>query len=125
MTEKQDNKVEKMDNEELEELAYRIANDEIFITNDPETLKTAFGFILGMLSVDNFESEEEWEEFAETIGAVYQDIEKAQKSVNGIPMFFSAKMLHVDQLDDLQEKIDEYNEKLNSIDPTQTVNDAM
>lgn len=118
--------VGKLDEDKLDELAFRIANEEVFITNQKESLDKAFGFILGMLAHDNFDTKEEWEEYSKTIGAVYEEYDKAStRAINGIPMFFSASLLHKDQVDDLQDKINDYNKQLDNIDPTQTVNDTM
>lgn len=98
------------DKEKIDNLAHRINNDEIFITNNPESMEMSFGFILGLMSQEF--TEERWKEFSESIGTVYEEMDKAApRSVNGKPMFFSANFIHKDDLDILFEKLEEYDVK--------------
>lgn len=117
--------VDRRTEEELENLAYKIVNDEIFITNDPDELKIAFGFILGMTTRE-FETHENWKRYSSTIGAVYEEYNKASpKMVNNVPVFFSANLVHKDDLEILLEIIDDYEEKIDELDPKEGLREIL
>lgn len=72
--------------DEVKTLARRYVTKEIFVTNNPESLRTAFGAII-MFSNWN-------EEFVEQIGALWEEYSKAgPRSINGLPFFTSCHIL--------------------------------
>lgn len=109
--------INQMDKDELDELAWRYVQGEIFIANDPQVTDTSFGFIMSAIRND-FNSGKEWEDFIEDIGAIYEEIDKASsRSINGLPFFMSASFIHKNDLDYLLDKIDEYEEQVDEINP--------
>lgn len=108
---------QRLDDDELENLAWRIANGDVYIANEQEAVETSFGFIIGMAANENF-TEDAWEEFADHVGAVYADVSKAAtRSVNGRPLFFTATFLHIDDLDPLIDAIEGYEHELDGLSP--------
>lgn len=109
--------VQKKEEEELDRLAFDVVDGEIFLTNNSETIKISFGFVLGAFA-HKYETEEEWSEFADTVGAVYADIDHASsRLINGLPMFTSVQFLHKDQLKYVLDKIEHYEDKFEEIEP--------
>lgn len=112
-----EHEINRREEEELDKLAWRYVQGEIFLTNDPKQIRESFSFILMALS-DKFDSDEEWKNFVEDIGGAYEEISKASpRSVNGNPFFMSASFIHKNDTDYLLDKIYEYEEKIDEVNP--------
>lgn len=113
-----EHEINRKEEDELDELAWRYIQGEVFIANDPEVTDTSFGFIVSAIRGE-FDSQKEWDNFVDDIGAIYEEYEKASsRSINGLPFFMSASFIHKDDLDYLIDEIDEYEERINEANPT-------
>jgi hypothetical protein len=84
----------------LAQLAIDVVEGRMYVTNTPEGVRLSFGLLIAMI---------DWDEAAEQIGAFYAPMSEAlPRSINGLPMFTSIKVLHVDDLQPLHDKIKEY-----------------
>lgn len=89
-----------MANEELAQLARDIYRGKTFITNNKDGYEHAFGLILSFMP----KPKAKW---LNNVGAMFEDYAKAGKgSINGYPIFWSCKMLHVDDLPILMDKLE-------------------
>lgn len=94
--------------EELNDLAKSVALGQVFITNNEDGIRNAFG---GLLIFSDFTEEE-----AQQIGAMYEEYAKAgPRSINGYPFFFSASFVHVDDLPKLSALIEEKQKALEAL----------
>ncbi len=84
---------------ELAQLAIDVVEGRVYATNTEEGLR-AFIVVLAFVDLTPI---------VDKIGAVYETLEKAlPRSLNGLPMFTSFKLLHVDDLEPLRVKVEEY-----------------
>jgi hypothetical protein len=91
--------------EELDALAREVAMGHVFITNTEEGLRYSFGVLMAAW--------EPTDEFVKHVGAVYEEMSKAMPgSINGFPMFFSCKILHLDQFDALRAKVELFQQRM-------------
>jgi hypothetical protein len=81
--------VPRMTTEEVHDLARRIVTNQVFITGDPDVVRMSFLVVaLGGCP--------------ENTALVYEEYTQAsERSINGYPMFFSAKFVHVDDAEAL------------------------
>jgi hypothetical protein len=69
---------------ELRQLAKRVVNREIFISNQSDVIQMSF-LVLALAGPD---------QIPEDVGAVYEEMSKAgPRSINGYPCFFSCQFL--------------------------------
>lgn len=91
---------ERLSAEALAHLAVDVVEGRVFIANDPEAVRLSFGLLIALV---------DWDDVAESIGAIYAPMDKAlPRSINGYPMFTSMQVLHLDDLEPLGEKVKEY-----------------
>lgn len=83
----------RLTNKEVHDLARRIITNQTYIAFSGDAVSLSFGFILGMAAENAKQSE------IETWGAAYEDYDRAApRSINGYPMFFSCRILHVNDV---------------------------
>lgn len=82
---------ERLADTELRQLALDHAEGKLYITNSAEGMR-AFQVVLWFMEEVPREEAEQW-------GAIYEYLDKAlPRTINGMPMFSSFKVLHVDNL---------------------------
>lgn len=97
----------RLTNAQIKDLARRIVTNQTYLAMSDQELDLSFGFILKMAAADLKESE------IQTWGAVYEDYSQAlPRSVNGHPMFFSCRILHVNDVPRLFDEINRMEEAL-------------
>lgn len=97
-------KPERLPDDELRTLAIEIVEDRVFITRSESDVHNAFGMVLAFLDPAALEDADNW-------GSLYEDYEKAlPRTINGVPVFSSFKVLHADDLEPLQAHLVAYQE---------------
>lgn len=80
---------ERMDDEQIKNLARRIVQNEIYIPSSEDAMECSFGAMLKMVDWTDWDTSK--------IGLVYEEMHKAgPMAVNGFPMFLSLRMVHSD-----------------------------
>lgn len=91
--------------EELNDLAADIVRGKTYIANKPDALRYSFGFLISLVDAPD--------EYWQNVGACYADwAEALPRGINGYPMFMTMRVLHIDDLDPLLEKVDAKHEAL-------------
>lgn len=91
--------IEPLSEADLTALARDVVTNVIYLVNDPYKIDLSFGFMMTMIVSQSEFTEEEFSAWADTVGAVYAPYdEAAPRSVNGLPMFFSCKLLHFEDV---------------------------
>lgn len=94
---------EKLSATALAQLAIDSVEGRVFVTNNPDAIRDSFGLLIAMV---------DWDAVAEQIGALYAPMSKAMdRSINGRPFFTTMRVLHIDDLEPLNEKIAEYEQQ--------------
>lgn len=97
----------RLTNAQITDLARRIITNQTYLAMTEQELDLSFGFTLSMAAIDLKRSE------IETWGAVYEDYSQAlPRTVNGRPMFFSCRILHVNDVPRLFDEISRMEEAL-------------
>lgn len=83
--------------EELTTLARDIVTNRVFITGDAEKARMCF-LVIGLVDPNTLPS---------NLGAVWEYVEKAgPMAINGLPMFFSAHFIAIEDIEPLRVKIE-------------------
>lgn len=91
--------IARMNPTELKALARRIITNEIYVAWSQEALELSFGAMLALAGSS-------LKEDMGRIGLIYEEYNRAApRSVNGYPMFFSMRLLHVNDVKYLREHL--------------------
>lgn len=95
-------KPERLPDDELRDLAIEIVEERVFIARSKPAVENAFGIVLSFLDREALEDADEW-------GMLYERYAKAgPRFVNGYPVFYSFKVLHMDDAEPLLEHMTAY-----------------
>lgn len=89
--------VTRMSPSELNDLVLRVYRNEVYIRfiNEPDAIDASWGLMLSLARDDLFN-----EHTISTIGGFYSDMSTAAPSgINGHPMFFNLRVLHINDVD--------------------------
>jgi hypothetical protein len=97
--------------QELKQIARGLITHELWGTSDPDELRMAFGFLLTLFA-ENASPEKERD--LGNVGFVYAAMSDAlPRAINGVPMFLSARFVHVNDMPALSEEYERMREALN------------
>lgn len=99
--------VEKTD-AELKQLAIDIADNKVFTSNQigEKDSHLLLGCFMPLLFLMN---DEKWADWIDKVGLVYESYSKALNTgINGLPCFSSCQILHVDQVEKMEQYMQEY-----------------
>ena len=79
-------------------LAERVVSGEVYLSNNEEVYKVAFAAPLTMADLPF--------DYALLVGAIYEEMDKAVRHRDGVPVFLSCRFLHVSDVVLMWEEID-------------------
>jgi hypothetical protein len=91
---------ERLTPEQLSELAVDVVEGRSYVASDPDAIRNSFGLLIAML---------DWDDVADQVGALYAPMSEAMPTaINGMPVFASMQILHVDDLEPLATTVMRY-----------------
>lgn len=102
MTSEEEIRPTRLTEDQIKELARDMVAGQVYVPKNGYELECSFAILFAL-------GAEQMRSWVENIGMVYEYMKKAApRQINGLPMFFSMRFVHKDDMDALFDKIEQY-----------------